>query len=250
MSRRKEGSEIGLNWGAAKSSSTIMLKREICLRVVLNRLLAKKRFQATLHPPNSRHILPWLRNRCSGGKFVVSRTGEAYTPQAIGLNRTLRLIIHEFGLAIGSTYRDKTFWREESHMLSTLRSAIFICATLVVFSALCVEATVPAAPQESDAVVKMTPERKFMPEKITIKAGQTVEWVNDDNTMPHEVTTDPNVASDPSNVSIPAEAAPFDSHLITSGKSFRHQFTVPGLYRYACPPHENDGMLGEVTVSK
>jgi plastocyanin len=135
-------------------------------------------------------------------------------------------------------------------MLSTLRSAIFICATLVVFSALCVEATVPAAPQESDAVVKMTPERKFMPEKITIKAGQTVEWVNDDNTMPHEVTTDPNVASDPSNVSSPAEAAPFDSHLITNGKSFRHQFTVPGLYRYACPPHENDGMLGEVTVSK
>jgi plastocyanin len=135
-------------------------------------------------------------------------------------------------------------------MLSTLRSAICICATLIVFSAFCVEATVPAAPQESDAVVKMTPERKFMPEKTTIKAGQTVEWVNDDNTMPHEVTTDQNVASDPSNVSIPAEAAPFDSHLITGGKSFRHQFTVPGLYRYACPPHENDGMLGEVTVTK
>ena len=135
-------------------------------------------------------------------------------------------------------------------MLSTLRSAICICATLIVFSAFCVEATVPAAPQESDAVVKMTPERKFIPEKTTIKAGQTVEWVNDDNTMPHEVTTDQNVASDPSNVSIPAEAAPFDSHLITGGKSFRHQFTVPGLYRYACPPHENDGMLGEVTVTK
>ena len=135
-------------------------------------------------------------------------------------------------------------------MLSTLRSAICICATLIVFSAFCVEATVPAAPQESDAVVKMTPERKFIPEKTTIKVGQTVEWVNDDNTMPHEVTTDQNVASDPSNVSIPAEAAPFDSHLITGGKSFRHQFTVPGLYRYACPPHENDGMLGEVTVTK
>ncbi len=131
----------------------------------------------------------------------MSRTGEAYTAQAIGLNRKSGLINH-------------------------------------------------TAPQESDAVVKMTPERKFMPEKTTIKAGQTVEWVNDDNTMPHEVTTDPNVASDPSNVSIPAEAAPFDSHLITGGKSFRHQFTVPGLYRYACPPHENDGMLGEVTVTK
>jgi plastocyanin len=90
----------------------------------------------------------------------------------------------------------------------------------------------------------------FMPEKITIKVGQTVEWVNDDTTMPHEVTTDPNVASDPSNVSIPEGAEPFDSRLITSGKSFRRQFTIPGLYRYACPPHENDGMVGEVTVTK
>ncbi len=136
-------------------------------------------------------------------------------------------------------------------MFSTLRSAICISATLIVFSAFYVGATVPAVPQESDAVVvQMTPERKFMPEKITIKVGQTVEWDNEDTTMPHEVTTDPNVASDPSNVSIPEGAEPFDSRLITSGKSFRRQFTTPGLYRYACPPHENDGMLGEVTVAK
>jgi len=136
-------------------------------------------------------------------------------------------------------------------MFSTVRPAIFICATLIGLSAVYVEGTVPAAPQESDVVVvKMTPERTFMPEKITIKVGQTVEWVNDDKEMPHEVTTDPNIASDPGDVSIPDGAAPFDSRLITGGKSFRRQFTVPGLYRYACPPHENDGMLGEVTVTK
>jgi plastocyanin len=136
-------------------------------------------------------------------------------------------------------------------MFSTRRSAICICATLIVFSAFCVEATVPAAPQESDAVVvKMTSEHTFVPEKITIKVGQTVEWVNDDKEMPHEVTTDPDIAVDPSHVSVPEGVAPFDSHLITSGKSFRHQFTVPGLYRYVCPPHENDGMLGEVTITK
>jgi len=136
-------------------------------------------------------------------------------------------------------------------MFSTLRSAICIFATLIGFSAVYLEATVPVAPQESEAVVvRMTPERKFMPEKITIKAGQTVEWVNDDKAMPHEITTDPNVASDPSDVSIPDGAEPFYSRLITTGKSFRHQFTMPGLYRYACPPHENEGMLGEVTVTK
>src|SRR4029077_16269833 len=133
-------------------------------------------------------------------------------------------------------------------MFLTLRSVVSICAILIFVGAVCVEATIPAAPQESDAVVvKMTAEHQFAPEKITIKVGQTVGWVNDDKEMPHEVTTDSNVASDPNNVSIPEGAEPFDSRLITGGKSFRHQFTVPGLYRYACPPHESDGMLGEVT---
>ena len=125
-----------------------------------------------------------------------------------------------------------------------------IYATLIFLGAMCVEASVPAAPQESEAViVKMTTEHTFVPDKITIAAGQTVEWVNDDKTSTHEVTTDPDVAVDPSHVSMPEGVTPFDSHLIASGKSFRHQFTVPGVYRYACPPHENDGMLGEVTVT-
>jgi plastocyanin len=136
-------------------------------------------------------------------------------------------------------------------MFPRRRFAICIAATLTFFSAACIEATVPAAPQESEAVVvQMTEDHRFMPEKMTIKVGQTVEWVNDDKTMPHEVNTDPNVASDPSNVSVPEGANVFDSHLIPSGKSFRHQFTVVGLYRYSCPPHENDGMLGELTVTK
>jgi plastocyanin len=136
-------------------------------------------------------------------------------------------------------------------MSSIPRFAVCFYATLIFCSAVCVEATIPAAPQASGAVVvKMTEEHKFMPEKLTIKVGQTVEWVNEDKSMPHEVTTDPNVASDPSNVSVPEGAQVFDSHLLTSGKTFRHQFTVAGPYRYACPPHENDGMLGEVTVTK
>lgn len=137
-------------------------------------------------------------------------------------------------------------------MFSTFRSAISVCATLIFLGTVCVVATVPArSPESEPVVVKMNTEHKFVPEKMTIKVGQTVEWVNEDKAaMPHEVTTDPDIAVDPSHVSVPEGVAPFDSHLITTGKSFRHQFTVPGLYRYACPPHENDGMLGEVTVTK
>lgn len=136
-------------------------------------------------------------------------------------------------------------------MIAKRASAICFCVALTCFCAVCIEATVPAEPQESEAVVvKMTEEHVFMPEKVTIKVGQAVEWVNDDKAMPHEVNTDPNVASDPSNVSVPEGANVFDSRLIPSGKSFRHQFTVAGLYRYSCPPHENDGMLGELSVTK
>ena len=140
-------------------------------------------------------------------------------------------------------------------MFSKFRSAISICATLIFLASVCVYATVPASSTEPEAVVvKMTAEHMFLPEKITIKVGQTVEWVNEDtakaSTNTHEVTTDPDVAVDPSHVSMPEGVAPFDSHLIPIGKSFRHQFTVAGLYRYVCPPHENDGMLGEVTVTK
>ena len=136
-------------------------------------------------------------------------------------------------------------------MSSIPRFAKCICAALIFCSAMCVEATISAGPQESEAVVvKMTEEHRFMPEKLTIKMGQTVEWVNEDKAMPHEVNTDPNVASDPSNVSVPEGAQVFDSRLIPNGKSFRHQFTVAGLYRYTCPPHENDGMMGDVTVTK
>jgi hypothetical protein len=61
-------------------------------------------------------------------------------------------------------------------MSSRLRSATCVYAALIFCSAAYVEA---------------------------VKVGQTVEWVNDDKTMPHEVNTDPNVASNPSNVSVP-----------------------------------------------
>ena len=50
--------------------------------------------------------------------------------------------------------------------------------------------------------------------------------------------------------SIPAGAKPFDSKLTRSGKSFRQQFTVAGNYQYACPPHEQAGMVGKITVTK
>ncbi len=100
------------------------------------------------------------------------------------------------------------------------------------------------------AVVKMTDKPPmFKPMKVTIKVGQTVEWVNNAETL-HSVTTDPDSAQKPGDVSSPPGAQPFDSGFMKPGMTFDYKFTVPGTYKYLCLPHEKDGMIGYVVVSK
>jgi plastocyanin len=114
-------------------------------------------------------------------------------------------------------------------------------------TALVAPATAIAAP---DVVVKMTDKPPmYMPMKVAIKVGQTVEWVNNAQTL-HAVTTDPDSAQKPGDVSSPPGAKPFDSGFMRPGMTFDQTFTVPGIYKYVCLPHEKDGMIGYVTVSK
>ncbi|MGE5205779.1 MAG: plastocyanin/azurin family copper-binding protein [Chlamydiota bacterium] len=96
------------------------------------------------------------------------------------------------------------------------------------------------------AVVKMDGE-EFQPAKVTIVAGQTVEWKNT-TSDPHTVTLVPDKALVPSDVALPKNAQPFDSGTIPAGMTFVHTFRVPGTYRYYCTLHEGNGMVGEVIV--
>jgi len=100
------------------------------------------------------------------------------------------------------------------------------------------------------ATVKMsdTPPR-FLPEKVTIKAGQTVEWINTAASL-HSVDADPSMVSNPKDVMLPAGAKPFDSGFMQPGAKYQYTFTTPGDYKYTCVPHEADGMKGEVDVEK
>jgi len=106
-------------------------------------------------------------------------------------------------------------------------------------------------PQESASiiVVRMTDGMKFVPDRVTIHVGQTVKWVNEaeDGGVAHTVTTNPEKVLDPNHVSIPDGAQSFDSGNINPGRSYQYTFRVPGLYRYACAPHEGT-MRGEITV--
>ena len=60
--------------------------------------------------------------------------------------------------------------------------------------------------------------------EVTVKAGDTVVWVNSSE-KDHTVT---------------ADKGEFDSGNLARGKTFRHTFKKPGKYRYHCEYHPRD----------
>jgi plastocyanin len=61
----------------------------------------------------------------------------------------------------------------------------------------------------------------FAPAVVRIRAGETIEWQNDDAVV-HTVN---------------AENAAFESGAIRPGQSWRARFDEPGRYPYYCGPH-------------
>jgi len=75
---------------------------------------------------------------------------------------------------------------------------------------------------------------RFSPADVTIKAGTTVVWTNQDSTS-HTVTS--GTRDTPTSL--------FDSE-VGPGETFSFTFTTPGVYPYHCTPHQ--GMDGTITV--
>jgi plastocyanin len=99
-------------------------------------------------------------------------------------------------------------------------------------------------------VVKMSDKPPvFIPQKVTIKPGQTVEWINNAKTL-HSIDADPSMVQNSKDVVLPKGTKPFDSGFMQPGATYDHAFTVPGTYKYTCVPHEKDRMNGEVVVAK
>ena len=78
----------------------------------------------------------------------------------------------------------------------------------------------------------------FVPQTITITAGTTVRWVNDDQTahQPMSDNYDPNKAN----------ADAFSSKPMSPGDTFDFTFKTPGTYKYHCNIHGY--MTGTVIV--
>lgn len=87
----------------------------------------------------------------------------------------------------------------------------------------------------SNAVTVNMKNIQFVPADITIKAGTTVTWVNQDS-FAHTVVS--GTRDNPTTL--------FASGDIQAGQIFSYTFTTPGVYPYHCTPHQ--GMDGQVTV--
>lgn len=74
----------------------------------------------------------------------------------------------------------------------------------------------------------------YSPATVTIKAGQTVEWVFADGPIPHDVVGTSTNAPDG-----------FASEQMSEG-TFAFTFTAPGTYDYFCSIHPQ--MVGKVVV--
>ncbi len=96
-------------------------------------------------------------------------------------------------------------------------------------------------------VVGMNDKVQFVPNEITIKVGDTVEWRNI-GAIPHTITADPRRVPSSTKIKLPNGAEAFDSGWVVRRKSYRYTFSEPGIYRYICLPHERAGMLGIVIV--
>jgi parallel beta-helix repeat protein len=80
---------------------------------------------------------------------------------------------------------------------------------------------------------------RFEPRHVTVKPGQTVVWVNDDNVV-HTVTSGAGT--------LPSHA-PLSSPFLTRGQAFRHTFGEPGKYEYLCLPHLDQAAMRGATVT-
>jgi amicyanin len=117
-----------------------------------------------------------------------------------------------------------------------------LCAVVLVLACLCAGCFSPQAPQQPSPATPapVNPANAiainnfaFSPATLTVKAGTTVTWTNEDS-VPHTVVSDA------------GSAVVFTSPALATGSSFPFTFTQAGTYTYHCSIHPS--MKGTVVV--
>lgn len=89
---------------------------------------------------------------------------------------------------------------------------------------------------------------QFQPNKLTIKPGDTIKWVNN-KVPPHNVVFD--AAKNPAKSADLAKALSHKKLLLGSAESYETKFPADaalGDYTFYCEPHRGAGMQGVITV--
>jgi plastocyanin len=89
---------------------------------------------------------------------------------------------------------------------------------------------VMAAPAGAEDAVVKSENFTFGPQRLTVKAGTTITWTNDDD-IPHTVAS---------------STKAFKSKVLDSEDKFSFTFTTAGVYEYFCSLHPH--MTGTIVV--
>jgi amicyanin len=103
-------------------------------------------------------------------------------------------------------------------------------ATAPALAILAVAGVFPTASAQAAAAEVQIDQFTFAPQQVTVKAGTTVTWINDDD-VPHTVASSTKL---------------FKSKTLDTKDSFSFTFTTPGTYEYFCSLHPH--MTGAVVV--
>ena len=114
----------------------------------------------------------------------------------------------------------------------SLRQLLLPYATALLLAALGPLSQADAVPEAATQAASIVVAKDFMfaPASVTIAAGSTVTWTNDDD-EPHTIVSDSGL---------------FRSAALDTNESFSFRFEKPGTYRYACSIHPR--MVGTILV--
>lgn len=132
---------------------------------------------------------------------------------------------------------------------ATARRISLAILTMVLVASSFALFTPPAAAETH--TVKMGTDKgllKFEPATLTIKPGDTVEWVNN-KVPPHNVVFD--ASKNPNKSADLAKSLSHKQLLMTPGQKAKTTFgsdTPAGEYSYYCEPHRGAGMAGKIVV--
>jgi plastocyanin len=113
--------------------------------------------------------------------------------------------------------------------MSTIKSEIRFVTVLMVAVLAAVAAFAAQSALAADLEVDID-QFTFYPQRITVKAGTTVTWVNEDD-VPHTVASSSKL---------------FKSKALDTKDKFSFTFTTPGTYEYFCSLHPH--MTGAIVV--